>query len=334
MILFTRMTKYTTRYNYALLAIFIICTCWLGNIHFTNAASDNAHGLQISPVKVNILADPGKTYNFKISILNVTTGSLIFKPNINDFKSKDETGEPEIIMDDSAPGTTIKSWISPLNDIFLKAKQSVNVNVTVTVPPDASPGGHYGVIRFSGIPPELEQSGVALAASAGPLVLIRVSGNINESLYLKEFFTSRGDQRSAWFENAPIYFSERIHNNGNIHLNPIGDVVVTNILGKHVATLKVNEQDGSILPESTRRFDQKLEKNRMFGRYTAKIALAYGTTGQVLMGTTTFWVIPYKIILLAIAILGSLILTIKRMMKKYNAKIIQRAKDEIQKNNE
>lgn len=314
-----------------LLALIVIISITINHAYSAKAATDNAQGLQISPVLVDILADPGKTYSFKISILNVTTGDLLFKPIINDFQSKNDSGEPDIILDGTVPSTTLKGWISPIPDITVKAKKSVEVNVSISVPVGAEPGGHYGVVRFSGIAPALDKSGVSLAASAGPLILLRVSGAVTEKLVVKDFYTVRGKNRNVWFESSPITFIEKITNTGNIHLKPVGNLVVTNMFGNTVASLKVNDEKGNILPSGTRSFSQKLESKIMFGRYTANLALAYGTTGQALTSTISFWVIPYKIIILSLATLIILFMAIKNMIRKYNRAVIKKALGETKK---
>ncbi len=52
-----------------------------------------------------------------------------------------------------------------------------NLPITINVPANASPGGYYGVIRFTATPGKLDQSGVALSASLGALDFIRVNGD-------------------------------------------------------------------------------------------------------------------------------------------------------------
>ena len=194
------------------------------------------------------------------------------------------------------------------------------------MPPNAEAGGHYGVIRFSGTAPELQKNGVSLAASAGVLLLVRVSGNSTEQLNFKEFFTQRGDQRRSWFENGPITFVERIDNSGNVHVAPHGSLIVKNMFGKNVAELKVNDKTGNILPSSIRRFEQTFNKSRLFGKYTASVSLAYGTQGKVVSSSLTFWVIPYKAILAVLLILVLLILVIRQLIKRYNRWVIRKAR--------
>ncbi len=306
-------------------AIVVLAAIALGS-HPAQAAPSTAQGLQISPVIIELNADKGQTYNLKLSVLNVTTGDLVFKSFVNDFKAKDETGNPQVLLtSDLPPSASVISWVQPIGNIPLAAKQTKTLIVPVTVPANAESGGHYGVIRFSGTAPEEQETSVSLAASAGVLLLVRVSGQITENLKISEFFTQKGSQRTSWFETGPVTFVERISNTGNVHVKPIGDLTVSNMFGKHVATLKVNETKGNILPASTRRFEQTLNKKWMLGKYTAAVNLAYGTQGKVLAGTTTFWVIPYKLIIVILIVLAVLIFLIRMLVKRYNRRVIQKA---------
>ncbi len=311
---------------FGICAILLLVTIFSGR-SAVKAAPSVAQGLQISPVIIELNADKGKTYNLKMSILNVTTGDLVFKSFVNDFRAKDETGNPAVLLKSDLPqSASVISWVQPIGSISLAAKQSKTLIVPVTVPANAEAGGHYGVIRFSGTAPAEEQTGVSLAASAGVLLLVRVSGEIKENLQLTSFFTQTSSKSGSWFESKPITFVERITNTGNVHVKPIGDLVVTNMFGKQVATLKVNNTKGNILPSSTRRFEQFWSKKWLFGKYTAAVNLAYGTQGKVLIGSVTFWVIPYKAIAALILLIVVLVIVFRWLLKRYNRWVIKKAK--------
>ena len=298
-------------------------------ILFVGASHSSARaeqGLQFTNPIIDIQAERGKTYTARISLLNVTTSDLTYYTTMHDFRSKDENGVAEVLLKDYLPASSsLAKWIQPVGDIAIKAKQTKQIEVRIAVPADAEPGGHYGMVRFSNSAPELDQTGVAIVGSTGPLILVRVSGDVREHLDIKEFFVSRDNTRRGWFEASPVTFVERIQNSGNVHVQPTGDLTITDMFGKNIATLKVNEQKGNILPSSVRKFEQTLNKKRMFGRYTATVSLAYGTQGQVLLGATSFWIIPYKIIIAILLLLLCITLSARLLIRRYNDKIIKRA---------
>ncbi len=291
-------------------------------------ATPPGQGLEISPPVLELTANPGQTVTANIKLRNVAGGELIAKGKVNDFGAKDETGDPKIILDDSEISSySLKTWIKEVPNLTLAPQEVKTATVNISVPANAEPGGHYGVIRFTATPTSPQGTGVALSASIGTLVLLRVSGQAREKLEYDEFFVSRQGKRGSFFESGPLNFTERIKNSGNLHEKPTGQLVITNMFGTKVATLKINDPARNVLPDSIRRFDQTLAKSRLFGRYRARADLSYGSTKQTLASPSlVFWVIPYKLLALAILLLIALIIIIKRLIGSYNRRIIARSK--------
>jgi hypothetical protein len=289
----------------------------------TNANA--AQGIEISPALVELNAQRGGTYNITLHIRNVTNSDLVYTASTDDFNSADETGSPHIILDSTLPATaSVRTWVNTTSKITIAKQQVQVVNAQITVPNNAEPGGHYGVLRFSGGAPNVEQTGVGLSASVGVLLLIKVDGQITESASVASFYTANSDKQTSFFEKSPITFVTRIKNDGNIHVKPTGSIEIRDMFGNLVKTMSINEDKSNVLPSSIRRFDTTFDGGWMIGRYTADLALGYGTTGQALTRTISFWVIPYKIILAGLLILATVIFILSRMVKVYNKHIINK----------
>ena len=298
----------------------------LGSSAHAQSVGNAAEGLQISPASIELNAEPGKSYTLKLTVTNVTVSDLAYTTSINDFTAKDESGAPSIDLDTSKPtATSIQPWVGTIPSFTLKAHQSKEIDAIISVPLGAEPGGHYGVIRFSGQAPSLEGTGVGLSASAGTLVLVRVAGAVDENLNLITFESSQGGNPSSFFEYGPIDFITRFENKGNVHVKPIGQIEIHDSFGNKVDTLDVNSDKGNVLPLSIRKFQSTLNRQWLFGHYTADISIAYGTTGQALVQTISFWVIPYKLIIGGLIILATLIFVFRTLIKRYNTYIIKRA---------
>ncbi len=315
------------------LSLFV--TLVLGLITTSGAATaqssdaNAAQGLQISPASVELNAEKGKTYTLKIKILNVTGSDLVYASSSHDFGAQNETGSPRILTDGSLPASaSVRSWISSINQFTLRGHESRDLNVTVTIPSNAEPGGHYGILSLSGRAPEMNNPGVGLTASTGLLILIRVDGPINEKVSLASFATEKNGQHQSFFETSPINFVTRLKNEGNVHVKPAGTITIHDMFGGLVASLPVNEKLGNVLPGSIRRFEAELSKDWMIGRYSADLTLGYGTTGQAITNTIGFWVIPYKLILGGLLVLSTVVFIFSRMIKVYNRRIIAKSKHE------
>lgn len=304
----------------ALLVLFVLVITPL--VHAQQASQGQGQGLEISPPLAELKADPGQTIRTTLRIRNVTQQTLVVSSEINDFTAGGEDGQPKLLLEEGESSPySVKEWISTIPEVTLKSGEQQPVTITMTVPGNASPGGHYGVVRFTGTPPGIEGTGVSLSASIGQLILVNISGNVTESAKIAEIFASQNNERSGFFEYGPITLVERIENTGNVHIKPSGTVRVTNMFGKETASFSLNENGGNILPSSIRKFEQQVDKKLLFGRYTIQVDAVYGADNKITTGSSTFWVIPYKLILMAIAAIALIIFLIKR----YNRHIVKKA---------
>jgi hypothetical protein len=294
----------------------------------------NATGqaLEIAPPVVNLSANPGETVTAQISLRDIANGPLIVTSQINDFVAGGEDGTPKILLDeDTEPNPySLREWIAPLSQLTLQPRQVERLPVTINVPRDAAPGGYYGVIRFTATAPEMDQTGVSLSASLGALVLLTVKGDVKESLTIEEFSAARNDTAGSLFESTPLQFVQRIKNNGNIHEQPAGQVIITDMFGKKVAGVNINLPPRNVLPGSIRKFTQTLDSSvignkKLFGRYQAKLTVTYGTDKKVVTSELVFWVIPYRMIGIGIALLVVAFFALRFFIQRYNRRIISKA---------
>jgi hypothetical protein len=293
----------------------------------------SGQGLEISPPLIERSADPGQTLTLDIKLRNITKTTLVTDGSVEDFVAQGEEGQPKLLIGNTAEPSpyTFKPWVQSITRLTLAPEEQKVTRVTIVIPKDASPGGHYGVVRFSGIPSELDGTGgVSLSASLGSLVLINVSGDVVKKASIAELYTAQNNKKSGFFEQGPITFGLRVRNEGNVHIKPDGTMRVTNIFGKEVQVLPVNELGGNILPKSIRKFEKQFgEGKRLFGKYTVEANVHYD--GKTLTQSESFWVIPYKQIAIALGILLLLIVIVRSGIKRYNARIIAR---ERSKNNQ
>lgn len=299
------------------------------------AQTDNSgqgQALEIAPPVITLTADPGQSVKTTISLRDVSDTPLVVTNEINDFTAAGLDGTPDLIFDDEETTSpySLREWIAPVPQLLLQPREVRQVPVTINVPADASPGAHFGVIRFTGTPPDLEDTGVSLSASLGALVLMRVNGAVKEGLSLEKFFATHNDISGPVFEGAPIKFSTHVKNTGNTFEAPTGNIMIKNMFGKPIAAVNINLEKRNVLPASTREFTGLLDKsvigNKMlFGRYTAQLKLTYGTNKQTLGGTMSFWVIPYKLIGGVIAALVGGFFLLRLLIGRYNRRIINQA---------
>ena len=296
-----------------------------------NPSNNVGQALEIAPPVLTLTGDPGQVIKAQISLRDISSGNLIVSGQVNDFVAAGEDGTPKILLDDKQEDPySIKGWVAPIPAFLLTPRQIRNLPVTISIPANASPGGHYGVVRFTATPPELRGTGVSLSASLGALMLITVNGNVKEQLSVEQLSVSHGGKTGTVLEAAPLQFTERIKNSGNIHEQPTGQVVVSDMFGKTVGAVNVNVPPRNILPQSIRKFTQPLDSTvignkKLFGRYHADLKLSYGKDKQTLTSRLDFWVIPYRLIITAIVVLVGGFFILRFVMGRYNRSIINKA---------
>lgn len=290
----------------------------------------SGQALEIGPTVISISGDPGQTLETIISLRDVSQSDLYVTGQVNDFEANGEDGTPKVILDGTTSPYSFKEWVRPIPPSTLKPRQIKSLKLTIDIPKNASPGGYYGIVRFTGVPPELQGSGVSLNASLGSLIFIKVNGQAKEELSIEEFSASTRGKTSWIFEGTPITFVQRVNNTGNTFEQPTGLVTVKDMFGKVVATLPVNEENRLILSSSTRRFEQKLDNSVigdkfLFGKYTAELTMNYGSGNTEIKDTLTVWVIPYTLIGTAITGLIILFFVFRFLLRRYNQMIVGKA---------
>jgi hypothetical protein len=311
--------------------------------------SGTGQALEIAPPVVNLTANPGQTIRTELSLRDVSTGKLLVSSQVNDFIAAGEDGTPKILLDAGEESPySLKSWITPLSSLLLSPREIKKLPVVIKVPATAAPGGYYGVVRFTASAPEMKDTGVSLSASLGALILVRVNGAAKENLSIETLtvntvpggtYDEKNEGKpAAVFQSTPIQFVERIKNNGNVHEQPSGQVIIRNMFGKTIAAVNVNLPPRNILPASVRKFRQPLDKEvignkQLFGKYTAELKVVYGANKQTVSKTTTFWVIPYSLIIGVIIALVVGFFALRIAIKRYNRAIIKKARSQRSRRN-
>ncbi|TAL14610.1 hypothetical protein EPN95_02300 [Patescibacteria group bacterium] len=309
----------------------LFSTTHVNAVNTITTTNTSGQALEIGPPVINLRADPGTTIKTTISLRDISPTSLLVTGEIDDFVANGESGIPKIILDDTPSAYSFKSWVTPLTALTLKPKEIKSLTVAINVPKTASPGGYFGIVRFTGTPPDLSGTGVSLAASLGSLILLTVNGQAKENLSVVEFSASHDSKTGTLFEAAPIVFTERFKNSGNIQEEPAGLVTVKDMFGNVVATLGVNQPTTDILPNSIRKYESSLDSTNignkiLFGLYHADLSATYGANKQIITSSLTFWVIPYTLIAIIIAALVVAFFVLRMLIRRYNRYILAQAK--------
>ena len=298
--------------KYYSLFIALAAVLFLG-VQISNAQSDQTgSGLSISPL-INdpvLELDPGESATLNYTIRNVTSQPIEAVGTVNNFEADGETGQPKLILDNNAEVERgITDFISELPTLELESLEAQEITVTVTVPTNAVPGSHYGIIRYTSSGADQEDSNVLLSASVSSIVVVEVSGDIQEGMSLVEFGVSKPggtDARKLITESSAEVFL-RLENTGNNFAEPIGKVKVSNMFGSEVVNQEFNEDRGKVLPDTSRRFSFAVA-DLAPGRYTVEASVAPSSGGgDIINSSTSFWVIPVWLLIVLLVLLVAVI---------------------------
>ena len=294
------------------------------------------NGLRVSPVRTDMTIAAGKSQIVNISLTNVTSNPSTVKAIINDFgASKDESGNPSIVLDPDqyAQSHSLKRFITPISNYTIAPGQTVQIPVSINIPANAAGGGYFGAIRF--VPARLANGpdvNVNLAGSVGSLILVKVPGDFKELMKIKSYDVRKNDSPSTFYtNNKNLNLTVRLENKGNVQEQPFGKVFVKNSKGKFIYETEFNNTipRGNVLPDSIRKFPVSLKNIGSFGKYTVEGSFGYGSTGQLVSASTTFYVVPAWMIITffaVVALIVFLIFGLPRIIRAYNQRVLRNAR--------
>jgi hypothetical protein len=294
----------------------------------------SASALTLSPTKVEVAGDPGQELIGEIELQNEETKQKTFYLSYENFEPRGETGSPYFV----GRGSGLSSWISTQESIVLNPGERIKIPYKISIPSDATAGGYFAAIFFGTQPPATgEGAEVAIGGKVGSLVLLRVNGDISEAGGVLEFVTASS---SKFFTTLPVGFSYRFNNTGGDRVVPRGELTIRNTFGMKAKAISINKNEGSILPNSIRKFelawseDESLTvdapffdiayyqlKNFRFGLYRASLEAVWGESEQRATASTWFVVIPWQFLSLLLVLL----IALRYGLRAYNGVIIARA---------
>jgi len=282
--------------------------------------------LSITPPLIKNNIEPGQVWKSSIKLVNNNAEELRAYVAVRDFVSGKEDGTA-VFIDSAGPENgdlLLSSWIAINQGPYaVPPHSSEEIPFIIEVPADASPGGHYAAILTGTKPPEVDTHGssVKISAMLATLLLMSVSGEIDEAGSIREFSTDR-----KYYTDSNVKFTVRFENQGNIHLQPQGEIKIFDMFDKEIDKITINHQTefGNVLPQSTRKWEYEWRGGEGLldtGRYKAELILTYGERGkETTEQVSYFWIIKYKPLLLILAgiifFILLLILYIRRSVKR------------------
>ena len=322
----------------------------LGALFVTPPAAHAATGnfsLQITPSPLITTLKPGTTTELELKIRNASTETEQLKIESRRFRFDNDSGT--VKLDETKPAE-IADWIhysAPTFDV--KPGEWYTQKIRISLPAQSGFSYSFAYVISRTNLPTTPTAGQVLNGSIAVFSLI----NVDRPGATRRLDISSFTPAQTVFEYLPATFKLRLKNTGNTIVKPTGNVFVQRS-GKDLATLPVNESQSYILPGTERTINaswadgfpvyktktesgvttktnlewnfDKLAHFRI-GHYTAKVVAIYndGTRDIPITRELSFWVIPWKAILLIFAIITALVYFVRRSNKIRTQKAVQKA---------
>jgi hypothetical protein len=301
--------------------------------------------LTLTPVRFELSAEPGEVITKEILLINEEDAGSYFYSSFANFEAQGDSGVPSF----ATPTEGLGTWMdTDLDSVYLEPGQQRIVNLTISVPQNAEPGGYFASLFWGTSPSEIG-SGIGVGSQTGILVLLSVKGEVREEAGLINFNTI---DNKFFHQTLPVDFEYRFRNDGGDRIKPEGTLTIRNTIFWPTERLDGNPVEGNVLPNSTRKINVKWQKyerpneyvaptgmwgkfwsdvgyqwrNFAIGLYSANLNVAYGTHGEHAKGTAWFVVFPWQLAL--VLVIGIFIVWWggTRFIKRYNRFIIERAR--------
>ncbi len=311
------------------LTIVLLCSFgFFASSLFAQNNNDNRLSLAVTPPLFQVSIEPGSRWSSSVKMVNGGNNEIeIYATPVN-FEARGEDGSARFIpiVDGGSDGVMSAEWINISRGPYtVPAEGGVDIPFVISVPEDATPGGHYFALLIGTEPADEQTEGsvVRVSSLVTVLFLMRVEGDVIESGHIREFRTDTG-----WYNRPEARFTVSFQNTGTVHLQPRGVIEIYNMWGNQRGVIPINtrNQFGNVLPESSRSFSFRWEgEGSLFeaGRYTANVTLAYGTDGaRNVSETVSFWVLPVAPFLTVLGTILALLVIISGAIRLYIRRVL------------
>jgi len=283
----------------------------------------NFNDFDLGPTLFYIDANSGDSFDRTLQLTNRSGKLGNYAVEVENFQgSKDNPSQTIVLLGKKDSPYGARDWTTLELDRFsLQHAERIFFNVNIKVPANVSPGDYYAAVLVRAVPEDQNQATnaptVKITSRVGSLFVLRIAGDVVESGQLDSFSTGK-----KFYSSPPVDFRVIFKNTGTVLLQPAGQITIKNIFGRTVDTIEI--QPFRTLRDSIRLEKVSWEKKYLCGYYTADLKLNRGYGNIIDEKSISFWILPWKFILLALFTL-TLIIAIIIFLRR-NVSISFRAK--------
>jgi hypothetical protein len=258
----------------------------VGQVASAASDADAQETIAVSPASNTFKLDAGATSNGKLTVVNGGTTAYRFKVYVSPYSVNGVEYKPDFFT--KRTNTDIESWVRFTKSTYdLKPGASVEIPYRITVPTDATPGGHYGVIFVETQPGDDSSNSVERKKRVGSLIYATVNGDY-------QMGGSFGSVRTAGLQFVPPIRSElNVENSGDADFAVETVYAVSDIFGNRKFT---DTKEYRLLPKTTRAIQLEWQQSPGFGFYQVTVSAKFldkqtTHTSYVLMAPIAFYMV-------------------------------------------
>lgn len=320
--------------------VFVFVAVSLGAGGRAFAEESGSFSLQVSPSPLVATVKPGVDTTLQLQIRNTSTATQNLAMGLRAFSVDAKSGEVDL---GDAPTEDVKQLISFGRPTFsLKAGEIMTQNVYVHTPASAGFSYSFAITIAQTNPPKAENGKSAIAGTVAVFTLL----NVDKPGASRKFELENISLDKRVYEYLPASITLKVKNTGNVLVQPQGTVFVQRHASDStpLASLTLNKSGGYVLPGTTRDYtvvwadgyphyeqqDASGEKKKLvwqgnalskfrIGKYVVKVVAVYddGQRDVPVMAEVSFWVIPWRILLISLLVLLLIIIGTVAMLRSF-----------------
>jgi len=274
-------------------------------------------GIKVWPTGVELKVGRGETATKTINVQNLGSEPVMLQAYVMDF-SKDRNGD-FAFYEPGHESYSASKWLSiDKFNLELAASQSQEVEVTVSVPAQVEPGGHYTALFFEAIPLSNEGT-VSISTRIPTLFYITVPGITEAEVIANAEISSLllpGVAGGGFLEAGVV-----VHNSGNVHLTVAAKAYFDGYWG---GSSEMDLGQTIILPNSDGVLNEQWQEKPFFGKVRANVVIGYlDHNGQLVNKSQTaeFWVVPWSLVGIVLFVMGVVVPAIVILSKRFRLRL-------------
>lgn len=295
----------------AALAVFATLASLYFSLALHAQTSPDSVTISVSPQSLDTAVNQGQTTSNVFRITNGSDEPFEVQPTAKNFVPSGNEGAIRIEEEDTP--YSLAKWLSvdPAGPVEISPGETADFTVTISVPENADPGGHFGSVVFRTLPSSQAGSAASISQEVAPVILVRVPGDAKEEASISRFRVPA----SPITGSGNVEFETIVKNTGNVHVKPTGTISIYNTFGKQVGSTQITSNN--VIPGAERKMNATWENPGFrFGRYTARLTMVYGNENNIVTANASFFVVPVKQVLPIIIVTAILLFVLFKIRRR------------------